>query len=362
MECCLTSPSDRIVARLLDWFDSRDRNVPWRGERDPYRIWVAEVMAQQTRVQTVAPYYARFIARFPTAGALATADLDEVLKLWEGLGYYARARHLHAAARQLVERHEGQVPASVEELRALSGVGPYTAGAVASMAFGIAEPAVDGNARRVLSRLFDLETPTPRRLDATARELLGATPRRPAAVNQAIMDLGGTVCTPRSPSCLDCPLVRECAAFTAGTIPDRPPKKARGPTPRRRATSAIVERGTRVLLIRRPDRGLLGGLWDLPGTAPLAEARSTGDRQEHHLVETLRDSFGIEFLPERISSTVQHTFSHFRLELTIRRGSWISGEPRWEPGWVWASSRELESLALPTYLRPVIPSLMGEVS
>jgi A/G-specific adenine glycosylase len=334
---------------LLAWFDSRDRDVPWRGERDPYRVWVAEVMAQQTRIETVAAYYARFIDRFPTLTALAEARLDDVLKVWEGLGYYARARHLHAAAREVVERYGGELPPSVEALRSLRGIGPYTAGAVASIAFGLSEPAVDGNARRVLSRLFDIESPTPARLDHLARTLLDAAPARPADVNQAIMDLGGAVCTPKGPACGRCPLRAECLALGAGTVAERPPRKRRVKPPRRHAASAIVWREGRILLIRRPERGLLGGLWDFPGTPPNDTAPDPSEVVEH-----LAEAFGVEVRLERPVATMKHTFSHFELELTIRRARWVSGDPR---AVVWATPAELPSFAFPAYLRSVIPSL-----
>ncbi|MFV1986367.1 MAG: A/G-specific adenine glycosylase [Gemmatimonadota bacterium] len=367
-EFCLTSPSERpsrpsagtanTVRALLGWFDERERDVPWRGEKDPYRVWVAEVMAQQTRVDTVASYYARFVDRFPTPATLADARLDDVLKVWEGLGYYARARHLHSAAREVVERHAGQLPRDVDALRALSGIGPYTAGAVASIAFGIPEPAVDGNARRVLSRLFDIDTPTPARLDRVARILLDAAPDRPAALNQAIMDLGGAVCTPRTPDCGSCPLRRECRALAAGTVAKRPPRKNRSPTPRRHAASAIVWRRGRILLVRRPDRGLLGGLWDFPGTEPRDAVVGPAT-----LVEHLARTFGVEVLLTNSGVTVPHTFSHFRLELTVRPARWISGDPARATGAagsvraVWTTPEALSSFAVPTYLRSVVPDL-----
>ncbi|MDX1395505.1 MAG: A/G-specific adenine glycosylase [Gemmatimonadota bacterium] len=357
MGSCLTARSDaeRPVAAaegLLRWFDTRERDVPWRDERDPYRIWVAEVMAQQTRMETVGPYYRRFIERFPTPAALASASLDEVLKLWEGLGYYARARHLHSAAGEIVERHGGRLPESVEELRALSGIGPYTAGAVASIAFGIAEPAVDGNARRVLSRLFDLDDPAAAALADAARSLLAGAPSRPAAINQAIMDLGGAVCTPRDPLCPRCPIVASCLARARRTVALRPARKPRKPTPVRRAASAILWRGDEFLLVRRPPTGLLGGLWDLPGTEPV-EAPDPPDGRV--LGEALSRRFGVQAQAGPAVATVRHAFSHFRLVLDVLLFEWEGGEPSWEHGSKWASPDLATELALPTYLRTVLP-------
>ncbi|MGH7540301.1 MAG: A/G-specific adenine glycosylase, partial [Gemmatimonadota bacterium] len=207
-----------LAASLLAWFDGRERDVPWRGETDPYRIWVAEVMAQQTRIETVREYYGRFVDRFPDVATLAAADPDDVMKAWEGLGYYARARNLQRSAREVVERFEGRLPAAPERLRELPGIGAYTAGAIASLAFGRAEPAIDGNARRVLSRLFDLEAPTPRRLEEAARALLDACPGRPGALNQTLMDLGGGPCAPASPACAACPVRAGCLALARGTV------------------------------------------------------------------------------------------------------------------------------------------------
>ena len=345
-----------LADRLLDWFDARERDVPWRQETDAYRIWVAEVMAQQTRMETVGPYYRRFLERFPTVRALARAPIDDVLRVWQGLGYYARARHLHAAAGQIVERHDGRVPADVEALRQLSGVGPYTAGAVASIAFGIAEPAVDGNARRVLSRLFDIAEPTPARLDAAARALVAAGGDRPASINQAIMDLGGSVCTPTRPSCEACPWGGDCAARAAGTVDRRPPRGKRSARPTRTAAAAVLWRGGEVLFVRRPERGLLGGLWDLPGTAP----RTGADRLDPaELLRALKRILGVEAeLDGRDPiAEIRHTFSHFRLELAVWETRWVSGDPTGGGGAAWVAHPRFDELAVPTYLRSVLPSL-----
>lgn len=346
--------ADAEIARsLLDWFGERERDVPWRSEDDPWRILVAEVMAQQTRIDTVIPYYRSFIGRFPTPAALAEAPLDDVLKRWEGLGYYARARHLHAAAGQIVAEHGGGVPSTVEELRALAGIGPYTAGAVASLAFGIAEPAVDGNARRVLGRLFDIEEPTPAKLERRARRLLAITPGRAAALNQAIMDLGGSVCTPRRPRCDECPVSRRCLARAAGTVADRPGRSPRVRAPVRFAASAIVRRDDRVLVLRRPERGLLGGLWDLPGTPP-----GDDDVAPTALASEI-SALGVEASVGARLERVEHAFSHFRLRLDVFEAVWRSGEPSSEIPWRWAGARDLRALAFPTYLRSLLPRMGG---
>jgi A/G-specific adenine glycosylase len=261
------SPEDPAPFRraLLEHYDRTRRDLPWRGETDPYRIWVSEVMLQQTRVDTVTGYYRRWLERFPDVESLARAPLDEVLLAWQGLGYYRRARSLHAGAAVVRERHGGAVPGSYQALRALPGVGAYTAGAVASIAFGLAVPAVDGNVRRVLARLHDRAAPSPGWLGETAAALVD--PSRPGDWNQALMDLGATSCAPRRPACTACPVARWCAARAAGTQEERP-----APTPRRSvpratfATAVVVDGAGRALLQRRPDDGLLGGLWSFPDT------------------------------------------------------------------------------------------------
>lgn len=335
---------------LLNWFDARRRDdVSWRGERDPYAILVAEVMAQQTRVETAAPYHRRFMDRFPDVRTLAAAEEDEVLGLWEGLGYYARARNLHRAARRVVTEYGGRIPRSVDDLRSLPGVGPYTAGAVASLAFGLPEPAVDGNARRVLSRLFDLETASPPALDRAARTLLGEARRRPGDLNQALMDLGSRVCTPRRPRCEACPLSTRCVALRRNTVARRPPRKHRTRPPERVEAAAMVRRGGRVLVLRRPSDGLLGGLWDFPSVALSGETAA-----EAALKRLLGEDFGLECLVGEEIRVVRHAFSHFRLRLAIHGASWRAGEVTGTGAHRWAEPADLGDLAFSAYLRRVI--------
>ena len=258
--------SDAVRHGLLSWYDRVRRDLPWRRTREPYPVWVSEVMLQQTRVEVVLPYYRRFLERFPTVEALAAAGEAEVLALWSGLGYYRRARQLHAAARRVVER--GGFPQTPEGWRELAGVGDYTAAAVASICFGAPVPVLDGNVERLLARFLALaEDPKSaaarRRLRAAAAELLD--PARPGDSNQALMELGATVCTPRRPSCPACPLLPGCRAAAEGTpelYPRRRPRRARE---QRRVAVAVVEWRGRVLLVRRPEGDtLLGGFWELP--------------------------------------------------------------------------------------------------
>jgi A/G-specific adenine glycosylase len=250
---------------LLAWYDRHRRDLPWRRTRDPYRIWLSEVMLQQTRVETALPYFARFTARFPSVEALALAPLEEVLALWSGLGYYRRARQLHAAARAVAAR--GGFPRQVPALLELPGIGPYTAAAVASMAFGVVVPVLDGNVERVTSRLLALAETRPaaarRRLAAAAAGLLD--PARPGDGNQALMELGATICTPRRPRCLLCPLSPWCRAAAAGEPERYPAPRPRRAPERRRLVVAVAASDGRTLLFRRPDDSpLLAGTWELP--------------------------------------------------------------------------------------------------
>ena len=288
---------DGFCRALLAWYDREKRELPWRGTQDPYRVWLSEIMLQQTRAEAVAPRYEAFLTRFPTVAALAAADEEAVLKAWEGMGYYSRARNLRRAAMEVVRR--GGFPQSAKELQTLPGVGAYTAAAVASIAFHEAAPALDGNQARVLSRLLAFEgtVDTPQRLRAQAEALIDR--ERPGDYNQALMDLGSGVCTPRAPKCGLCPVAAFCAARAGGdaeSYPHLPPPIARREV---EVTVVLAYLGGRVLVRRRPSKGLLAGLWEFPNFSEgtLAEAlpgaRATGElaRSRHvftHLVWNMR--------------------------------------------------------------------------
>ncbi len=270
-----------IAKNLAVWFGRAARDLPWRRTRDPYRIWLSEVMLQQTRVDTVIPYYERFLARFPDARALAEAPLDDVLALWSGLGYYSRARSLHQAAKQLVDEHAGVFPSSAEALRALRGVGPYTAGAIASIAFDAREPLVDGNVGRVLSRAYGVSldargTEAQKVFWETATRLVNAEADVPPSVlNQALMELGALVCSPTKPGCGVCPLAKLCVAHRDGLTEVLPVMSARAKPKPVAMVAAVAWRGGRVLLAQRSAQGLFGGMWEPPlvEAASVAEAR-----------------------------------------------------------------------------------------
>lgn len=335
---------ERTADALLAWFRGRSRDVPWREESDPYRVWVAEVMAQQTRISTVREYYAPFLDRFPDVEALAAADPDDLMKAWEGLGYYARAHRLRAAARELVAEHGGTLPRTAEELRELPGIGPYTAGAIASIAFGRAEPAVDGNTRRVLSRLYDLAEPTRSALEERARELLSARPGEAGELNQALMDLGGAVCVPRAPECGTCPVGDACLARARGTVADRPPRRPSRELPHRDIAVGLVRREGRLLIARRPEEGLLGGLWEFPG-GKVEEDESPPEAVRREL----REEMSLEVAVGDLAGRVDHAYSHFRITLHAYFAHHLAGTPRARAAtaWRWVTPAELGDYAFP---------------
>lgn len=309
--------------RLLAWAEHALTPFPWRGERDPYRIWVSEIMLQQTRRETVVPYYQRFLERFPTVQDLAAAELGEVLKAWEGLGYYARARALHAAARQVVERFGGELPRDRRALLSLPGIGPYTAGAILSLAYGQDEPVLDGNVRRVLCRLALVrEDPqVQRRLWDLARGIL--VPGRAGRTNEALMELGATVCTPRAPRCADCPISKLCRARLMGAVEEVPVRKPRRDLPHRTVTAAVIVGDARVLVARRREQDLLGGLWEFPGGTV-----EPGETLEDCLKREIAEELGLEIEVGPRLAAIPHAYTHFRITLHVFLCRPVGGEPR----------------------------------
>jgi A/G-specific adenine glycosylase len=333
-------------ASLLDWYDRHRRQLPWRsppGERsDPYRVWLSEIMLQQTTVFTVAPYFDRFVARWPSFSALAAAALDEVLHQWQGLGYYARARNLHACARAVVERHGGRLPDDVAALRALPGIGDYTAAAIAAIAFDRREAAVDGNVERVVARLFAVGEPMPAakpRLRALARDLV--PPARSGDFAQAMMDLGATICTPRRPRCVLCPWRGVCAAQAGGFAEELPVRAEKPERPLRHGVVFWLTRGDgAVLLRRREEKGLLGGMIEVPST-PWREA--IWDEREAVALAPAKTEW------TALPGTVQHGFTHFRLALSI-----LAGTTAAPPEGIWARPEQFKDYAFPTLTKKVV--------
>jgi A/G-specific adenine glycosylase len=316
-----------MIRDLLAWYDGAKRDLPWRRTLDPYRIWVSEVMCQQTRVETVLPYYERWMAAFPTLNDLAAADRQEVLRLWEGLGYYTRARNLHDAAKEVLARHHGRVPSDPETFRALKGVGPYTAAAVMSIAFGHPMAVLDGNVMRVVTRhrgiADDIRRPKTRdSLHAVAQDWLD--PRRPGDFNQAMMELGARVCTPRNPSCGSCPLSADCVAFQSGTPDAFPVKSPAAKVPHHRIVVAILaDSSGRVLITKRPETAMLGGLWEFPGGKV-----EPGETDEAALAREIREELGVGIGGMRPYHTLRHAYSHFKITLAAYIGTIMNGEPR----------------------------------
>ncbi len=318
----LATHGDALRERLLSWFTLHARDLPWRRDRTPYRVWVAEVMLQQTQAEKVRAYYPRFLARFPTVKALAEAPLEAVLKIWEGLGYYRRARLLHRAAQEIVNRHGGRLPAGVEALRRLPGVGAYTAGAVASLAFDMPVPAVDGNVRRVIARLLALPAPS-RGMVASLVEALLPT-EGAGRVNEALMELGATLCRPRQPRCPQCPWRDLCRAHRLGRAADFPAPAPRKPLPHYDVAAAVVRREDgRVLVAQRRNEDMLGGLWEFPGGK-----REAGETLPEALRRELREELDFDVTVGERLITLHHSYTHFRITLHAFLCTPRGGEPR----------------------------------
>jgi A/G-specific adenine glycosylase len=350
-----------IPHRLLRWYARNSRPLPWRQTRDPYAVWVSEVMLQQTRVETVIPYYSRVLSRFPTVETLAKASPQKVLKAWENMGYYGRARNLHSAAKEVVARWKGRVPGTREELLSLPGIGEYTAAAVLCFAFGESVPAVDGNVRRVLSRVYAVREPlerteTLKRLDQLAGGLV--PPKQASSFNQALMDLGATVCTPRNPLCRECPLTDLCLAERQGLQGMLPITERHAPLPHKSMTAALIRDGSgRFLMVRRPPHGLLGGLWKFPGGE-----KTKGERLEEALVRTVREEMGIEIKAGEALTSVKHAYTHFRITLHLFLCSKARGEPSALgcAGRRWVSPKGLARLPLSRAERKLLEQLSSQ--
>jgi len=343
----------KIRRRLLAWYRRNARDLPWRRDTDPYRVWVSEVMLQQTRVEAVREHYEGFLAHFPSVGDLSAAGEDEVLACWSGLGYYRRARDLHRAAREIADRHGGRFPTDPAAARALPGVGEYTAGAVLSIAHGLAVPAVDGNVRRVLSRIFAVEGDLSRsgpggRIRGLAGKLVEGA--RPGEWNQALMELGATVCTPRSPSCEACPLSSGlCAAQAAGRQEELPEKAGRAATVREDLAAVAVWRRGRVLLVRDGEGGIVKGMWELPW------APSSGDRADEkgRMGEAIRRRYGLEVRDLERMGEVRHAVMNRRLHVGAYRARAGAGRAA-VAGGDWFPSTALPGLPLSALARKLL--------
>ncbi|MFH1567814.1 MAG: A/G-specific adenine glycosylase [Gemmatimonadota bacterium] len=343
---------------LLAWYAHHRRALPWRDAGDPYRVWLSEIMLQQTRVDQMGAYFERFVTRFPDLAALAAAPEDEVLKAWEGLGYYARARNLHRAARRMVAEHGGRVPERYADLLALPGVGPYTAAAVSSIAFDGDHPVLDGNVTRVLCRLLRVEE-EPRRAAVRARLIAAGerllAPARAGDFNQAMMELGATVCTPARPGCDRCPVADLCRARQELDDPARLPLKVpRPPRPHFEVTAGLIWKGRRLLLAQRPPGGMLGGLWEFPGGK-----QEAGETLEDCLAREIREELDVEIEVGEHLVSVDHGYTHLTITLHAFEARYAAGTPRAIgcAAWQWVAPGRLDEFAMPRADRLILERL-----
>jgi A/G-specific adenine glycosylase len=348
---------NNIRRRLLAWFGANARDLPWRRTKDPYAIWVSEIMLQQTQVAAVVGYYNRFMRRFPTVQSLAKAREDTVLKLWEGLGYYSRGRNLHKAAKLIAGDYGGRLPDTVDELQKIPGIGRYTAGAIASIAFDRPAPILDGNVIRVLCRVYCIDAdpkspPAQKQLWDLAQQLVCTS--HPGAFNEAMMELGAMVCTPRSPKCDACPLSKLCLANQAGRQNELPVKTAKAPLPHYTIVAGLVFKADKVLIDKRKSEGLLGGLWEFPGGK-----KETAETFKQAVVREVREETGVEVTVGKRLCIVGHTYSHFKITLHAYLCEYVAGTARAIDctSVKWVTPEDLQKYAFPAANAAIIRAL-----
>jgi A/G-specific adenine glycosylase len=346
--------------RLKKWYQKNKRFLPWRKTSDPYLIWVSEVMLQQTQVNTVIPYYQKFIERLPNIQSLANADLQDVLKIWEGMGYYARARNLHKAAKCVLDTHGGFVPENWDEFRSLPGVGDYIASAVLSIAFGKPYPVVDGNVKRVLARLMTMDEPVNhtssyKRFHEAAEELLDHD--HPGMFNQAVMELGALICKPGKPDSDICPVKRFCLAFQSKQVASYPKTLLRPPTPLHYLAIGVIFKNGKTLIVRRPDNGLLGGLWEFPtGRIGLDES------PESACIRMIKHQVNLKVLIQSKLTAVRHAYTHFKIKADVFVCADISGSVKLNGpvDFQWVRLEELKNYPFPKANNKFIPMLIEQ--
>lgn len=355
----ISAPAIRALQRALyRWYLANHRDLPWRRTRDPYAIWVSEVMLQQTQVKTVLPYYERFLSKFPTVRYLADAPLQTVLKNWEGLGYYSRARNLRQAAGIVVSEMGGSIPRDWYTIRRLPGIGDYIAAAVLSIAFGQPHAVVDGNVKRVLARLFLIDAPVNKasghkQFQAAAQQLL--PDQEPGDHNQAVMELGALVCTPRKPACGRCPLTRYCRAAATRQTEQYPQRVKKAATPEHLVVCAVIMKNGRLLMTRRPAEGLLGGLWEFPSGRPGTESDLTA-----MCVDMVRSVTGLEVKVLGQITRVRHAYSHFKIRMPVFHCRWRSGRVRLSgpEAFRWVHPDRIDDFPLHGAARKILPHLV----
>ena len=328
--------SREIQRRLLHWFEQNGRDLPWRKTHDPYAIWISEIMLQQTQVATVIPYYQRFLKSFPTVHRLAKSNLSRILKIWEGLGYYSRARNLHRASKIILNHFKGNIPDRPKDLLNLPGIGKYTAGAILSIAYNKEAPILDGNVRRVLSRLFAVSKGPKKTEELLWKISESLIPKgRSNAFNQALMDLGSMICTPKDPLCHRCPLRHHCMAKASGNPERYPSKGVKKKIPRVVALAAVIEKEGRVLLHHRPPKGLLGGLWEFPNWRSEENGRL-------RLKDPIKKELGMDVEVRESFGTFKQAFTHFKLTLHVFNCQPIAGRGKGK----WVPIENLDQLAM----------------
>jgi A/G-specific adenine glycosylase len=339
---------------LISWFKAEQRDLPWRKDQNPYKVWVSEIMLQQTRVDTVIPYFNRFIEWFPTIETLAEANEDKVLKAWEGLGYYSRVRNLHSAVKEVNEKYNGEVPNTPKEIAELKGVGPYTAGAILSIAYGIPEPAVDGNVMRVLSRILsiwdDIAKPSSRKVfEQAVRELISH--KEPSAFNQALMEVGALICTPTSPSCLLCPVRDHCQAYYEGVQNELPVKSKKAKQRDVQLAAAILTgQDGKLLIHKRQAKGLLANLWEFPNV----EIHHPLQGERDQLVDLFNQTHNLNMQLEKIIGQIEHIFSHLVWNIKVYSGH-ISPEFKLDNDeWKFVSIEEMDEYAFPVFAQKML--------
>ncbi len=347
-----------IQSKLLRWFKKNGRDLPWRKTRDPYAIWVSEIMLQQTQVATVVPYFQKFLKTFPTIHQLAKSDLSKVLKTWEGLGYYSRARNLHGASRILLNHFRGKVPDTLKDLLSLSGIGRSTAGAILSFAFHKEAPILDGNAKRILSRLFAVsgspeERKTEQLLWKFSESLIPKGYSNP--FNQALMDLGSMICTPKDPQCPKCPLHDFCKGYGSGKPEKYPVKEPKKKIPHIESATAVIKKGEKVLLNQRPPEGLLGGLWEFPNCRV---GLKQGPRLRLGLINAIKKEMGMDVEVKKFMGIFYQTYSHFKLTMHIFHCRHLNGKGKGK----WVPLKGLRLLPLSKIHRRIADTIIPKLS
>jgi A/G-specific adenine glycosylase len=346
-----------LQSKLLLWYKKNKRSLPWRKTDDPYRIWVSEVMLQQTQVNTVVPYYRKFILHFPNVQSLAQSDINHVLKVWEGMGYYARARNLHRAAKTVVEKHGGEIPGNRHDLIRLSGVGDYIASAVLSIAFHKPHAVVDGNVKRVLARLVQIDAPVNKsasyKIFKEASEKL-LDQKHPGMFNQAIMELGSLICKPKNPNCGICPLQIFCRAYQLQTLDEYPKRIKNQPVPEYHIAVGVVFKNNHVLITRRKFEGLLGGLWEFPGGKV-----GKGENAETACVREIREEVNISVQVTSFLTRVKHAYTHFRIRADVFCCKYLTGNVRLNGpiDYLWIKVQDIEQYPFPKANHKFIPLL-----